>query len=202
VPSSWVQPYEVLWILLVGLTKSSTELITKGFKWLLKGRQVFCERLQEPLPWTKQRSFAQAIPRSGSCFNVARTFRTQCSVEALKPYFLCASLQILNVTGSNILVLFRPGFWFVLSPGPTIASSLYLAKRTKWASLEEKAKIEHVEVCPSALKLTAEVAWIMVTMSWYQTAYRLVQPLSSDFLISVAFSWNISGNINMICMNR
>ncbi len=28
----------------------------------------------------------------------------------------------------------------------------------KWASLEEKAKIEHVEVCPSALKLTAEIA--------------------------------------------
>jgi hypothetical protein len=143
----------------VGLTKSSTELITQGFKWLLKGRQVFCERLQEPLPWTKQRSFAQAIPRSGSCFNVARTFRAQCSVEALKPYFMCASLRILSVTGSNILVLFRPGFWFVLWPGPTTASSLYLAKWMKWASLEEKAKIEHVEVCPSALKLTAEIAW-------------------------------------------
>jgi hypothetical protein len=85
-------------------------LITKGFKWLLKGRQVFCERLQEPLPWTQQRSFAQAIPRSGSCFNVARTFRAQCSVDALKPYFMCGSLQILNVTGSNILVLFRPFF--------------------------------------------------------------------------------------------
>jgi NADH dehydrogenase [ubiquinone] 1 alpha subcomplex assembly factor 7 len=28
----------------------------------------------------------------------------------------------------------------------------------KWASLEEKAKIEHVEVCPSALKRTAEIA--------------------------------------------
>jgi hypothetical protein len=28
----------------------------------------------------------------------------------------------------------------------------------KWASLEEKAKIEHVEVCPSALKLIAEIA--------------------------------------------
>ncbi len=69
---------------------------------------------------------------------------------------MCASLQILNVTGSNILVLFRPGFWFVLSPGPT-ASNLYLAKWMKWASLEEKAKIEHVEVCPSALKLTAEI---------------------------------------------
>ncbi|KAH9570881.1 hypothetical protein CY35_02G064100 [Sphagnum magellanicum] len=50
------------------------------------------------------------------------------------------------------------GFRFVLSPGPTTASSLYLAKRMKWASLEEKAKIEHVEVCPSALKLTAEIA--------------------------------------------
>ncbi len=54
------------------------------------------------------------------------------------------------------MVLFRPGFWFVLSPGPT-ASNLYLAKWMKWASLEEKAKIEHVEVCPSALKLTAEI---------------------------------------------
>ncbi|CAK9216217.1 unnamed protein product [Sphagnum troendelagicum] len=51
-----------------------------------------------------------------------------------------------------------PGFWFVLSPGPTTASSLYLAKWMKWASLEEKAKIEHVEVCPSALKLIAEIA--------------------------------------------
>ncbi|CAK9267696.1 unnamed protein product [Sphagnum jensenii] len=51
-----------------------------------------------------------------------------------------------------------PGFWFVLSPGPTTASSLYLAKQMKWPSLEEKAKIEHVEVCPSALKLTAEIA--------------------------------------------
>ncbi len=58
----------------------------------------------------------------------------------------------------NMLVLFRQGFRFVLSPGPTTASSLYLAKRMKWASLEEKAKIEHVEVCPSALKLTAEIA--------------------------------------------
>jgi NADH dehydrogenase [ubiquinone] 1 alpha subcomplex assembly factor 7 len=59
---------------------------------------------------------------------------------------------------TNMLFLFRQGFRFVLSPGPTTASSLYLAKRMKWASLEEKAKIEHVEVCPSALKLTAEIA--------------------------------------------
>jgi NADH dehydrogenase [ubiquinone] 1 alpha subcomplex assembly factor 7 len=29
----------------------------------------------------------------------------------------------------------------------------------KWASLEEKAKIEHVEVCPSALKLTIKISW-------------------------------------------
>ena len=28
----------------------------------------------------------------------------------------------------------------------------------KWATLEEKAKIEHVEVCPQAIKITADIA--------------------------------------------
>lgn len=46
----------------------------------------------------------------------------------------------------------------MLSPGPTTASKMYLARRMKWATLEEEAKIEHVEVCPQALKLTAEIA--------------------------------------------
>lgn len=50
------------------------------------------------------------------------------------------------------------GLRFVLSPSPTTASNLYLAKRFKWASLEEKAKLNQVEVCPQALKLTHEIA--------------------------------------------
>lgn len=28
----------------------------------------------------------------------------------------------------------------------------------RWASLQEKAEIEHVEVCPQAMKVTAEIA--------------------------------------------
>lgn len=50
------------------------------------------------------------------------------------------------------------GLRFVLSPSPTTASNLYLAKRFKWASLEEKASLNQVEVCPQALKLTHEIA--------------------------------------------
>ncbi|MCO5596812.1 hypothetical protein L7F22_050882 [Adiantum nelumboides] len=50
------------------------------------------------------------------------------------------------------------GLRFVLSPGPTAASKLYLAKRFKWASLEEKESLNHAEVCPQALKLTHEIA--------------------------------------------
>lgn len=46
----------------------------------------------------------------------------------------------------------------MLSPSPTTASNLYLAKRFKWASLEEKASLNQVEVCPQALKLTHEIA--------------------------------------------
>ncbi|KAH7300591.1 hypothetical protein KP509_24G070300 [Ceratopteris richardii] len=50
------------------------------------------------------------------------------------------------------------GLRFVLSPGPTTASRLYLAKRFKWASLEEKESLSHAEVCPQALKLMQEIA--------------------------------------------
>lgn len=50
------------------------------------------------------------------------------------------------------------GLRFVLSPEPTAASKLYLAKRFKWASLEEKESLNHAEVCPQALKLTREIA--------------------------------------------
>lgn len=46
----------------------------------------------------------------------------------------------------------------MLSPAPTTASKLYLTQRMKWATLEEKAELEHIEVCPQALKLTAEIA--------------------------------------------
>ncbi|KAI5071115.1 hypothetical protein GOP47_0013366 [Adiantum capillus-veneris] len=50
------------------------------------------------------------------------------------------------------------GLRFVLSPGPTAASTLYLAKRFKWAPLEEKESLNHAEVCPQALKVTHEIA--------------------------------------------
>ncbi|XP_024382737.1 uncharacterized protein [Physcomitrium patens] len=50
------------------------------------------------------------------------------------------------------------GLRFVLSPGPTAASKLFLTRRMKWASLQEKAEIEHVEVCPQAMKVTADIA--------------------------------------------
>lgn len=85
--------------------------------WSQKSLQVAAQR-QASILWenartlvmNKTKEFAQAIPRSNSSFNVARTFRAWCSVEALKPYFMCASLQILHMTGSNMLVLFRQGF--------------------------------------------------------------------------------------------
>ena len=50
------------------------------------------------------------------------------------------------------------GLRFVLSPQPTTANKLYLTRRMRWASLQEKAEIEHVEVCPQAMKVTAEIA--------------------------------------------
>ncbi|KMZ74778.1 Protein midA-like protein, mitochondrial [Zostera marina] len=49
-------------------------------------------------------------------------------------------------------------FRFVLSPQPTPATLLYLAKRCKWANKEELAKLEHVEVCPKSMELTEEIA--------------------------------------------
>eukprot|EP00250_Pteridium_aquilinum_P005518 c15600_g1_i1 orf=468-1691(-) len=50
------------------------------------------------------------------------------------------------------------GLRFVLSPNPTTASNLYLAKRFKWASLKEKESLNQAEVCPQAMKLTYEIA--------------------------------------------
>lgn len=49
------------------------------------------------------------------------------------------------------------GLRFVLSPEPTPASKMYLAKRFKWAMLEEKVELDQVEVCPQALKITQEI---------------------------------------------
>ncbi|XP_078168991.1 NADH dehydrogenase ubiquinone complex I, assembly factor-like protein (DUF185) isoform X2 [Carex rostrata] len=48
-------------------------------------------------------------------------------------------------------------FRFVLSPGPT-PSLLYLARRCQWAPREEVSKLEQVEVCPSAMDLTCQIA--------------------------------------------
>ncbi|GMN42372.1 hypothetical protein TIFTF001_011588 [Ficus carica] len=48
-------------------------------------------------------------------------------------------------------------FRFVLSPQPTPAT-LYLAKRCKWATTEEVAKLEQIEVCPKAMELTKTIA--------------------------------------------
>ncbi|KAF5749024.1 NADH dehydrogenase [Tripterygium wilfordii] len=48
-------------------------------------------------------------------------------------------------------------FRFVLSPRPTPAS-LYLMKRCKWASSEEIEKLNHIEVCPTAMDLTHAIA--------------------------------------------
>lgn len=50
------------------------------------------------------------------------------------------------------------GLRFVLSPQPTTASKLYLPRRMRWASPQEKAETEHVEVCPQAMNVTAEIA--------------------------------------------
>ncbi|XP_068648173.1 uncharacterized protein [Aristolochia californica] len=50
------------------------------------------------------------------------------------------------------------GFRFVLSPQPTPASLLYLRKRCSWASKEELAKLDHIEVCPKAMELTHAIA--------------------------------------------
>uniref|UniRef100_A0A0D6R0S9 Protein arginine methyltransferase NDUFAF7 n=1 Tax=Araucaria cunninghamii TaxID=56994 RepID=A0A0D6R0S9_ARACU len=49
------------------------------------------------------------------------------------------------------------GFRFVLSPEPTAATKLYLAKRIKRLSLDEISKLEHVEVCPQAIELTKNI---------------------------------------------
>lgn len=62
------------------------------------------------------------------------------------------------LTNKFYFLAFSQGLRFVLSPGPTSASKLYLTRRMKWATLEEKAKIEHVEVCPQAMKITADIA--------------------------------------------
>ncbi|KAJ4749811.1 hypothetical protein LUZ62_084216 [Rhynchospora pubera] len=48
-------------------------------------------------------------------------------------------------------------FRFVLSPGPSPAL-LYLARRCQWAPREEVAKLEQIEVCPSAMDLTQKIA--------------------------------------------
>nr|XP_019706624.1 protein arginine methyltransferase NDUFAF7, mitochondrial isoform X5 [Elaeis guineensis] len=49
-------------------------------------------------------------------------------------------------------------FRFVLSPMPTPATLLYLRKRCQWASAEEVAKLDHIEVCPKAMELTHQIA--------------------------------------------
>ncbi|KAL3677532.1 hypothetical protein R1sor_027480 [Riccia sorocarpa] len=49
-------------------------------------------------------------------------------------------------------------FRFVLSPRPTAASRLYLSKRLSWATEDEKADLEHVEVCPQSIKYTSMIA--------------------------------------------
>jgi hypothetical protein len=51
VPSSWVKPFEILSDLASGACKEQYRIDHKRafFKWLLKGRQVVCERMQEHL---------------------------------------------------------------------------------------------------------------------------------------------------------
>lgn len=63
-----------------------------------------------------------------------------------------------SVPCSDVVTICSQGLRFVLSSAPTTASKLYLTQRMKWATLEEKAELEHIEVCPQALKLTAEIA--------------------------------------------
>lgn len=81
----------------------------------------------------------------------------RCSVSKYSCWFhiddleSCSQFEIC-VHGSS------QGLRFVLSPGPTAASKLFLTRRMKWASLQEKAEIEHVEVCPQAMKVTADIA--------------------------------------------
>ncbi|CAI5473967.1 unnamed protein product [Closterium sp. Yama58-4] len=48
-------------------------------------------------------------------------------------------------------------FRFVLSPGPTAASTLCLLPRMQWAPLEERAAAVHVEVCPIAVKIALQI---------------------------------------------
>lgn len=67
--------------------------------------------------------------------------------------FFGTSLSIVSC-----VVNFGRKFRFVLSPQPTPATLLYLAKRCKWANKEELAKLEHVEVCPKSMELTEEIA--------------------------------------------
>ncbi|KAH9323581.1 hypothetical protein KI387_018220, partial [Taxus chinensis] len=50
------------------------------------------------------------------------------------------------------------GFRFVLSREPTAATKLYLAKRFKKLLPDERAKLEHVEVCPQAIELSQNIA--------------------------------------------
>ncbi|CAI5995713.1 unnamed protein product [Closterium sp. NIES-65] len=48
-------------------------------------------------------------------------------------------------------------FRFILSPGPTAASTLCLLPRMHWAPLEERAAAAHVEVCPIAVKIALQI---------------------------------------------
>ncbi|KAK3410106.1 hypothetical protein EUGRSUZ_J02136 [Eucalyptus grandis] len=48
-------------------------------------------------------------------------------------------------------------FRFVLSPQPTPAN-LYLMKRFQWATDEEIEKLNHIEICPTAMDLTQTIA--------------------------------------------
>ncbi|KAL9257021.1 arginine methyltransferase NDUFAF7 homolog, mitochondrial-like protein [Drosera capensis] len=48
-------------------------------------------------------------------------------------------------------------FCFVLSPSPTPAN-LFLMRRFKWAAEEEVAKLDQIEVCPSAMELIESIA--------------------------------------------
>lgn len=48
-------------------------------------------------------------------------------------------------------------FRFVLSPQPTPAN-LYLMKRFQWAADEEIEKLNHIEICPTAMDLTQTIA--------------------------------------------
>ncbi|CAM6127199.1 unnamed protein product [Calypogeia fissa] len=95
----------------------------------------------------------QEVPRGVPCVIIAHEFFDALPIHQFQKTSRGWGEKLVDVAENH-----EPGFRFVLSPRPTPASTLYLEQRLLWATTEEKAQLEHVEVCPQAWMLAQDIA--------------------------------------------